>query len=146
AAQIAEERDRAALAVKVGGKVEDVGFKQRSTIVIDGRATAEARDTVVQRSISAAQAHRIDAVEKIGSARQSHVRGRKAKLAPKLLAVAEFRHHGVAVAKEARRLRDVALRQQTTYPARRDNPRSFVTERLDQADAEASFRAPAHEK
>src|SRR5690606_12463147 len=142
----AEERDRAALAVKIAGKVEDEGFEQRRAIIVHRRTAAKTGNAIVKRTVRTAQANRVDAVQEIGPGGMRHVRSRKAKLAAQFLAVADFRHHGIAIAKKPCRLRNIAFRQKPANPARRDDTGPFVTERLDEADAKTSFRAPAHEK
>src|SRR5690606_27910635 len=63
-AEEAEDGDRAGLAIKVVGEIEDEGLQQRHAVHVHRRASAETRHPIMQTAVSAAQADCINAVEK----------------------------------------------------------------------------------
>ena len=130
----ADERDVDRRAVEIAGKIEHMHLEQRRAVV-EGRPRAEARDAVADHAADP-DAHRIDAVLQPAIRIERDVRGRKAEVAPALVALDHRAGREPRIAEQFGGLDHAALGQRGADRGRRDRA-ALVLQRRRGLDREA---------
>ena len=124
-AQISEHRDLDFGAIQIVVEIKHEGFQQRCAIV-EGWATAKACDTIMQRAIRSAQAHRIDAMGEMAAFRWHNIGRGIAECAPELCTFDDFSSDNPVIAKVLRRCFGITRTEQAPDDTGRKGFRSTV--------------------